>query len=159
MRSTIISRCSSPIPEINVWPVSSSVCTRNVGSSCASLRSAVAHFFLIRLGFWFDRNGNNGGGKIDGFSRTIGLSSSQSVSPVVTFFSPHKRRCHPLRSTQFPRACSRACAADGPCARAFCASSCKPTARFSGRRNKRGCKSRGRRTGSVMILNASAANG
>src|SRR6266851_3087078 len=36
MRSTIISRCNSPMPEISVCPVSGSVETRNVGSSCAS---------------------------------------------------------------------------------------------------------------------------
>src|SRR6202158_4468205 len=36
MRSTMISRCSSPMPEISVCPVSGSVDTRKVGSSCAS---------------------------------------------------------------------------------------------------------------------------
>ena len=35
-RSTMISRCSSPIPEMSVCPVSSSVSTRKVGSSSAS---------------------------------------------------------------------------------------------------------------------------
>src|SRR5205823_1840895 len=35
-RSTMISRCSSPIPEMSVCPVSSSVRTWNVGSSSAS---------------------------------------------------------------------------------------------------------------------------
>ena len=34
-RSTMISRWSSPIPEMIVWPLSGSVKTRNVGSSCA----------------------------------------------------------------------------------------------------------------------------
>src|SRR5438105_2139405 len=35
MRSTRMSRCSSPMPAMIVWPVSSSVCTWNVGSSSA----------------------------------------------------------------------------------------------------------------------------
>ncbi len=42
MRSTMISRCSSPIPEMIVCDVSASVCTRNVGSSSASFCSAIA---------------------------------------------------------------------------------------------------------------------
>src|SRR5260370_567346 len=37
---TMISRCSSPMPEMMVWPDSSSVCTRKDGSSCASRWSA-----------------------------------------------------------------------------------------------------------------------
>ena len=36
MRSTITSRCSSPMPEITVWAVSSSVRTLKVGSSSES---------------------------------------------------------------------------------------------------------------------------
>ena len=36
MRSTMISRCSSPMPEMTVCPVSSSVRTRNVGSASDS---------------------------------------------------------------------------------------------------------------------------
>src|SRR5215203_921332 len=35
MRSTSTSRCSSPMPEISVWPVSSLVLTWKVGSSSA----------------------------------------------------------------------------------------------------------------------------
>src|SRR5438034_1277009 len=41
IRSTRISRCSSPIPEMMVCPVSSSVCILNVGSSRRSLSRAV----------------------------------------------------------------------------------------------------------------------
>ena len=38
----MISRCSSPMPEMTTWPVSSSVRTRNVGSSSESRASALA---------------------------------------------------------------------------------------------------------------------
>ena len=40
----MISRCSSPMPEIIVWPDSSSVCRRNDGSSAASRCSAMPIF-------------------------------------------------------------------------------------------------------------------
>ena len=40
MRSTRTSRCSSPMPEMIVWPVSSFTVTKNVGSSSASFRRA-----------------------------------------------------------------------------------------------------------------------
>jgi len=44
MRSTMISRCSSPIPRMMVWFVSGSVWTLNVGSSCMSFASATPIF-------------------------------------------------------------------------------------------------------------------
>ena len=55
------------MPEIRVWPVSTSVCTRNVGSSCASLAERGAHLFLVRLGFRLDGNRNHRRREIDGF--------------------------------------------------------------------------------------------
>ena len=54
----------------------------------------VAHFFLVGLGLGLDGHGNNRRGK-SMFSRTIGLSSSHSVSPVVTFFSPTQAAISP----------------------------------------------------------------
>src|SRR5688572_32090833 len=51
MRSTMISRCSSPMPEMMVWPDSSSVCTRNDGSSCARRFSATPIFSWSTLVF------------------------------------------------------------------------------------------------------------
>src|SRR5712675_2203231 len=44
IRSTSTSRCSSPMPEMIVWPVSSSVLTWKVGSSSASRWIAVPSF-------------------------------------------------------------------------------------------------------------------
>src|SRR5947209_1231188 len=51
IRSTMISRCSSPIPEMIVWPDSSSVWTRNDGSSCARRLSATPIFSWSALVF------------------------------------------------------------------------------------------------------------
>src|ERR1700722_14060578 len=51
MRSTMISRCSSPVPLMMVWPESGSVCTLKVGSSCASLASAMLIFSWSALVF------------------------------------------------------------------------------------------------------------
>jgi hypothetical protein len=44
MRSMSTSRCSSPMPAMMVWPVSSSVWTRKVGSSSASRWIALPSF-------------------------------------------------------------------------------------------------------------------
>ena len=55
------------MPEISVCPVSGSVWTRNVGSSCASLLHGHAQLVLVGLGFRLDGHGNNGRGKIDVF--------------------------------------------------------------------------------------------
>ena len=69
MRSTMISRCSSPIPERMVCPVSGSVFTRNVGSSWASLCDRHAHLFLIGLGLRLDGQLNHRRREIDRFER------------------------------------------------------------------------------------------
>ena len=45
----MISRCSSPMPEMRVWPVSASVRTRNDGSSVASLLQRAAELLLVGL--------------------------------------------------------------------------------------------------------------
>ena len=49
-RSTRISRCSSPIPEMRVCPVSSCVSTRKVGSSSDELVQAERQLVLVGLG-------------------------------------------------------------------------------------------------------------
>ena len=42
------------MPEMTVWPVSSSVRTRKVGSSSASFCSAIAQLVLVGLGLGLD---------------------------------------------------------------------------------------------------------
>ena len=64
MRSTRISRCSSPMPEMIVWPDSSSVCTRNDGSSCARRLSAMPIFSWSALVFGSTATWITGSGKI-----------------------------------------------------------------------------------------------
>ena len=51
----MISRCSSPMPEILVWPVSLSVSTLKVGSSCISLARPLAELLLVALRLRLDR--------------------------------------------------------------------------------------------------------
>src|SRR5580698_1729309 len=87
MRSTMISRCSSPIPEMTVWPVSSSVRTRNVGSSSASFWRAMPILSCSALVFGSTATEMTGSGNVI-CSRTIGYFSSQSVSPVVVLRRP-----------------------------------------------------------------------
>ena len=55
-RSTMISRCSSPMPEMTVWPVSSSETTRKVGSSSARRASEVDELVFVGLGLGLDRD-------------------------------------------------------------------------------------------------------
>src|SRR5699024_9045492 len=86
-RSTITSRCNSPIPAINVWPVSVFVSVVNVGSSSANLPSATpilswSAFVLGSIATEITGSGNS----ID--SRITGCFSSQSVSPVAVSFNP-----------------------------------------------------------------------
>ena len=83
----MISRCSSPIPEISVWPVSRSRLTRKDGSSLASLVQRLPSFswsalVLGSIAMWMTGSGNS----ID--SSTIGCARSQSVSPVVVSRRP-----------------------------------------------------------------------
>ncbi len=54
-----------------------------------------AHFFLVRLGLGLDRYGNHRAPGNQSTSSTIGLSSSHSVSPVVTFFRPTQAAISP----------------------------------------------------------------
>ncbi len=54
------------MPLMMVCPLSWSVWTRKVGSSCASLLSAIAHLLLVALGLRLDRDGNHRLGELDG---------------------------------------------------------------------------------------------
>ncbi len=80
----MISRCSSPIPSMIVWPVSSSEWTRNVGSSSASFCSEAESFSSSAFVLGSMATAMTGSGKtID--SSTIGLSTGRSAcrrSPV-----------------------------------------------------------------------------
>ena len=90
----IISRCNSPIPDIIVWPESSSVLTVNVGSSSASLPKATPN---LSISFWVFGSiaiPITGSGKsID--SNTIGAFSAHSVSPVLISLNPAKAAISP----------------------------------------------------------------
>ena len=55
----MISRWSSPIPEITIWPVSTSVVTRNDGSSIASRSSAAGEPRVIVVGLGLDRDADH----------------------------------------------------------------------------------------------------
>ncbi len=75
------------MPAMIVWPVSSSVRTVKVGSSSASDWRALPIFSWSAFVFgstatWITGSGNSRD------SSTIGLSGSQSVSPVLVFFMP-----------------------------------------------------------------------
>jgi hypothetical protein len=86
-RSTMISRWSSPIPEMIVWPVSSSVVTRNVGSSSARRASPLPSLSWSAFDFGSTATAITGSGNVID-SSTIGADSTASVSPVVVDLSP-----------------------------------------------------------------------
>ena len=82
------------MPLMIVCPLSGSVVTLKVGSSCASLPSATPIFSWSLLVFGSTATEITGAGNsID--SSTIGCFSSQIVSPVVTFFSPTHAQMSP----------------------------------------------------------------
>ncbi len=75
------------MPEILVWPVSLSVSTLKVGSSCISLARPLDSFSWSPLLLGSTASEMTGAGnEID--SSTTGSSGSQIVSPVVTFLRP-----------------------------------------------------------------------
>ena len=83
----MISKCNSPIPAINVSPVSGFVSALNVGSSSASFCKATSilswsAFDLGSTETWITGSGNS----ID--SRINGVLGSVKESPVVVFFKP-----------------------------------------------------------------------
>ena len=75
------------MPEMTVWPVSSSLRTRNVGSSSASRWIAVPSFSWSVLVFGSIATEMTGSGNVID-SRMTGLAGSQSVSPVVVCLRP-----------------------------------------------------------------------
>ena len=86
------------MPEMIVWPDSSSVRTRNDGSSCASRPSATPIFSWSALVFgstatWITGSGNSIR------SRMITFAGLQSVSPVVTSFRPTAAAMSPARTS------------------------------------------------------------
>ncbi len=91
----MISRWSSPIPSMIVWPVSSSVCTLKVGSSSDSLCRAMPSFSWSALVFGSIATEMTGSGNVIASSR-IGADSSHSVSPVVVDFSPTAATMSPV---------------------------------------------------------------
>ena len=78
----MISRCSSPMPAISVWPVSSSVLTRKVGSSSARRARPLPSLSWSAFDFGSTATEITGSGKVID-SSTIGADSAASVSPVV----------------------------------------------------------------------------
>ena len=83
----MMSRWSSPIPEITVCPVSSSYLTTNVGSSSASLARPVPSLSWSALVLGSTATEITGVGKLID-SRMIGFAGSASVSPVLECLSP-----------------------------------------------------------------------
>ena len=87
MRSTMISRCSSPIPDRMVCPVSGSVVNLERGIFLRQLRDRHAQLFLVGLGLRLDRELNHRSREVDRLEHDR-IFSSQIVSPVETVFSP-----------------------------------------------------------------------
>ena len=83
----MISRCSSPMPEMIVWPVSSSVRTRKVGSSSVSRCRPAPSLSWSPFVFGSIATEITGSGNSIVSSR-IGAVSIASVSPVDVFFRP-----------------------------------------------------------------------
>ena len=75
------------MPEIRVWPVSSSPSTRNVGSSSASRARPFPSLSWSAFDFGSTATEMTGSGKVID-SSTIGAFSSDSVSPVVVDLRP-----------------------------------------------------------------------
>src|SRR6185437_2082599 len=73
MRSTMISRCSSPMPEMIVWPVSASECTRKVGSSSASFWSAMPNLSWSALVLGSIATSITGAGNFIAFLALVGV--------------------------------------------------------------------------------------
>ena len=83
------------MPEITVWPVSSSNFTTNVGSSSESLASPAPSLSWSALVFGSTATEMTGMGNVID-SSTTGLSGSQIVSPVVECFRPTTATMSPV---------------------------------------------------------------
>ena len=99
------------MPEMMVWPDSSSVLTRKEGSSCASFCSATPIFSWSALVLGSTAMEMTGSGN-SMRSRMTGWSMAHRVVPVVTFFRPTTAQISPARtclisSREFECICSR----------------------------------------------------
>ena len=83
----MISKWSSPIPAMIVWPVSWSVQVLKVGSSSASFDKAIPIFSWPAFVFGSIAIDITGSGNSI-FSSIIGAASVHKVSPVVVFLRP-----------------------------------------------------------------------
>mmetsp|Transcript_19542 Transcript_19542/g.29298 ORF Transcript_19542/g.29298 Transcript_19542/m.29298 type:complete len:299 (+) Transcript_19542:465-1361(+) len=92
--STMISKCSSPIPSMTVWLVSSSLLKRKDGSSPASFAKAS---IILSESTWVSGSQatliTGSGNSIR--SREIGASKEQRVSPVVVSLRPRRATMSP----------------------------------------------------------------
>ena len=86
------------MPEMMVWPDSSSVLTRNDGSSLARRCSATPIFSWSTLVFGSTATAITGIGMII-FSSVMILFSSHSVSPVMTSLRPTAAAMSPARTS------------------------------------------------------------
>ena len=91
----MMSRCSSPIPEMTVCPVSSSNRTTNVGSSSASFASPAPSLSWSAFVLGSTATEMTGVGKLID-SSTTWSSGSQIVSPVVACFRPTTATMSPV---------------------------------------------------------------
>jgi len=94
----MISRWSSPIPEISVCPVSRSTLTLKEGSSLWILSRATPIFSSSAFVFGSMAMAMTGSGKLR-VSSTIRLSGLQSVSPVVVDERPTAATMSPVRAS------------------------------------------------------------
>ena len=83
------------MPAMIVWPVSSSVWTRKVGSSSERAPRALDILSWSALVLGSTATWMTGSGK-SSFSRMIGWAGSHSVSPVRVFFSPMPATMSPV---------------------------------------------------------------
>ena len=86
------------MPRMIVWPVSSSVWTRNVGSSSESEPSALPSLSWSAFVLGSIATEMTGSGKII-CSRMIGWPRSHSVSPVVVCLKPRPATMSPAYAT------------------------------------------------------------
>ena len=158
MRSTRISRCSSPMPLMMVSPVSSSVETRNVGSSSESFQSAMPIFSWSAFVAGSMRKLTTGSGNLISEHDRVRLVAER-VGGLGVFQADCCRDFSGEHLLRPPRACRPGAARCGRGAL------CCPCANYRYRSRRSPCRSRrGRRSaaptnGSVWSLKASAENG
>ena len=106
-RSTIISRCSSPMPAMMVWPVSWLVDTWKVGSSSASLVRARDILSCSAFGLGLDGNVNNGLSELDLLEDDLlalgaqGVTGGGVLEADATTMSPAAASSRSIRSAAF----------------------------------------------------------